>query len=160
MTDESGRIRKETHFAFYGLIISFILISLIVCCFHQEIRKICKCLLPKDNKFQPKVHYKKDPDQIIIGEEALLPISNPDRSQERLHVPETKDGQANIPEIPKKAGKLATAPVSGGKESLSPVPSAPPMLYTQPGNTTLSASKAKKLNVVFDFPDKKSRKKN
>ena len=84
-------------------------------------------------------------------------------------MPEPKDGQANNPEIPKKAGKVATAPVLGGDEipSLGPVPSAPPApnvgfktMYTQPGSTTLSAGKNKKLNVVFDFPDKKSRKKN
>ena len=42
--DESGNIRKETHFTFYGLVIAFILISLLVCCFHSEIRKICQCL--------------------------------------------------------------------------------------------------------------------
>ena len=84
-------------------------------------------------------------------------------------MPKPENGQKIEPEISKKAGRVATAPVLGcdGAPSLDPVPSAPPApnvgiktIYTQPGSTTLSAGKTKKLNVVFDFPDRKSRKKN
>ena len=129
-------------------------------------------MLPKRNKFQPEVHYKKDQDQIIIGEQALLPMSNPYINHDKphvSHVPGPKNWEANEPEIPKKAGRVATAPVLGCDEipSLGPVPSAPPApnvgfktIYTKPGSTTLSAGKNKKLNVVFDFPDRKSCKKN
>ena len=63
-------------------------------------------MLPKNNKFRPEVHYQKDQEQIIIGEQALLPMSNPyiNHDEQRVsHVPKPENGQKNEPEISKKA---------------------------------------------------------
>ena len=116
-------------------------------------------------KFQPEVHYQREEEQVIIGQDALLPVP-------RLHtnndVPHVSNIPTSDPEIPKKARVAVTAPVleCDGPTALKPVPSAPPApdVDVKTTNTKLdsvsgSARKTRKNTVVFAFPDTKSHRK-
>ena len=99
-----GDISNETHFVFYRLIGTFFLVTLLVCCFHEQIRGICQCLLPK-RKCQPEIRYEKDSDQVIIESREMLPMVSVYDIHTKTQIPELKTGSKLGPDLAGKAGK-------------------------------------------------------
>ena len=162
-----GFIANETHYVFYGLVGTLFLITLLVCCFHEYIRRICQCLLP-ERKFQPEIHYEKDSDQVIINSQEMLPMASVYDNHSITQIPELKSGSKLKPGLSGKASKKTAArPILGCDGAPTDTPSAPPAESTtskttsaQPGSGVLPPPTKKTLAFKFDFPDKKSKVKN
>ena len=87
ITDHNGNISEQGHYTFYGLLAGAIFIMFIITCFISEIRRLCACILPV-KQYQPEVAYRKDPEQLIISQQALTPVErsseNRDKRQSEL----------------------------------------------------------------------------
>ena len=162
-----GIIRNETHFVFYGLVGTLFLITLLVCCFHEYIRRICQCLLPK-RRFQPKVHYEREGEQVVINPQEMKSMACVYDNHSVTQVPGLKSGSKLKPGLTGIASKkTAPQPILGCDGAPSDTTSAP----TAEGSTSkttsaqlesgdLPAPAKKKLAFKFDFPVKKGKVKN
>ena len=154
-----GIIRNKTHFVFYGLVGALFLITLIICCFHDYIRRICQCLLPK-RKFQPEVHYERQSEQVVINPQEM----------KSMNVPALKSGsefKAGLTSARKASKKTAPQPILGYDGASVGTSSAPPAEGSTSKTTSaqlesgvLPAPAKKTLAFKFDFPVKKGKVKN
>ena len=160
ITDNNGDISNEGHYTFYSLMGVAIFLMFIITCFHSEIRKICACMIPA-RQFQPEIVYRKDPEQLIISQQALTPI---ERSIEN------RDGQQselppNDPIISRKMKGAAADQIlkCPGPAAQTPVLCAPTgkVKTTNIKNISDSASAetARKGTVRFAFPNVKRQEK-
>ena len=102
ITDDNGDISNEGHYTFYSLLGVAIFLMFIITCFHSEIRKICACIIPA-RKFQPEIAYRKDPEQLIISQQALTPIERSIENRDGQH----SELPHNDPVISKKRKEAA-----------------------------------------------------
>ena len=112
ITDEEGNISNESHYTFYTLMGGAIFIIFLVVCFHSEIRKCCDCLTPR-RKFLPEITYKKDPEQVVISQEAMTLAERSFKNRDKLE----GESLPNIPEIVVKKKAVCTDNIPTGRAS-------------------------------------------